>query len=162
MKWQDAIPWIIAVIGWFAAHAFSEARERRKDAKAQIEKILEKLSNIEKLGISFHTNEVHDPAKARELTSEIQKLERSLNRIQILDFQSLKYPIIAFRKSITLNNFDAGSFLKQTDTSNLIQEICDATFDLEDEIDTQYQEHYPSTFPYFKWPGFLNFLIVWR
>ena len=162
MKWVDSIPWIIAISGWFAAHAFSEARERRKDVKSQIEKIIEKLSATEKLGITFHTNERREPSQARDLASDIQKLERSLNRVQILDPQSLKYPIIAFRKSITLNNFDAGDFVKQADTSNLIQEISNSAFDLEDEIDSQYQEHYPSSFPYFKWPGFLNFLIFWR
>jgi len=70
--------------------------------------------------------------------------------------------IIAHRRSITLQNFDSSEFKQQEPSSELIQEITNATLALEDEIERQYQQHYPESFPYFRWPGLMKFLHFWR
>lgn len=162
MKWVNSIPWLIAICGWFVAHAFSEARERRKDIKAQIEKLHDRLSVIEKSAISFHTQATFDSGLARELTSQLDRVERAINRVQILSVAPLFPSIIAHRRSVTLRNFDASEFVQQEPNSELIHEITNTTFEIEDEIDRQYQYRYPSSFPYFRWPGFIKFLLFWR
>lgn len=162
MKWIDSIPWLIAICGWFAAHAFSEARERRKDIKVQIEKLYDRLSIIEKSALSFHTQAEFDSASARVLTTQLDRIERAISRVQILSVVPLQPSIIAHRRSITLRNFDVSEFVQQEPNSELVQEITNTTLEIEDEIDRQYQHHYPSSFPYFRWPGFKKFLLFWR
>lgn len=162
MKWGEAIPWMIAILGWFAAHVFSEARERRKDIRSQIEKTIERLSAIESLGIAFHTNPEHNETQARELTYQIHRLEKLLSRIQILDMQSLNYQIITFRRAITLKNFDGGEFSTQPPSSSLLQEITESSLAIEDEVEKQYQNRYPASFPYFRVTTLQNFVAFWR
>lgn len=162
MKWEESMPWMVAIFGWFVAHAFSEARERRKDIRSQIEKIIEKLSAIEELAITFHTNTEHNAGQARELTSQIQRLEKMLSRIQILDMHRLNYPIITLRRAITLNNFDSGEFKTQSLNCDLVQEITESSLIIEDEIEKQYQDRYPASFPYFKLTTFSNLIAFWR
>lgn len=162
MKWSDAIPWIIAVFGWFAAHVFSEARERRKDVKAQLEKLGGRFLTIEESAISFHAKAEFDPVKARELATQLDRTERAIGRIQLLSAALLQPYIIAHRRSITLQNFDSSEFKQQEPSSELIQEITNATLAIEDEIERQYQQHYPASFPYFRWPGVRKALHFWR
>lgn len=47
-------------------------------------------------------------------------------------------------------NFDSSEFEQQEPNGELIQEISNATFAMEDEIDRQYQQNYPASFPYFR------------
>lgn len=162
MSWIHAIPWLIAVLGWFAGHAFSEARERRKEIRGMIDKIQERLATNEKSAIEFHTNKEFDEAKARSITTYIDRTERTILRIQAIDAKALEPFLIAHRQSITLNNFDRSAFMQQVFESELVQEITNSAFELEDEIDRQYQDRYPSSFPYFKWPGLKKFLTFWR
>lgn len=162
MSWVNAIPWIIAVFGWFAAHAFSEARERRKDVKAQLEKLNSRLLKIEESAISFHTKAGFDPALAREIATQLDRAERTIGRLQMLSSELLQPYIIAHRRSITLSNFDISVFKQHEPNSELVQEITNATLAIEDEIERQYQQHYPASFPYFRWPGIIKFLYFWR
>lgn len=162
MTWIHAIPWLIAILGWFAGHAFSEARERRKEIKGMIERIQERLAANEKLAIEFHTCANFDEAKSRQITANIDRIDRAISRIPILNGKKLEPFIISHRQSITLNNFDLSEFKQQILASALIQEITNSVLELEDEIERQYQERYPSNFPYFKWPGIKNFLTFWR
>lgn len=162
MKWANSIPWIIAVSGWFATHAFSEGRERRKEIKAQLEKLNGRFIAIESKAITFHTNTEFNSALARELTSELDRIERAISRIQILSVKLLLPFIISHKRSITLQNFDCSDFQQQDCGGELVQEITNATMAIEDEIERQYLEHYPSTFPYFRWPGIIKFFLFWR
>lgn len=150
MKWQEAIPWIIAILGWIAAHLLSEARERRKEIRSQIEKIHEKIAKLEKDGRSFHLNAEYSSSLALDITGQISGLERALLRTSGLSMDSLLATIIGLRRSITLQNFDKSSFKTQIEASEIMSNINHAALDLEDEIEHQYRIRYPSTFPYFK------------
>jgi hypothetical protein len=162
VRWFDSIPWLIAISGWFAAHAFSEARERRKEVKGQLEKCCDRLASIEKGAHTFHTNKEFDPALARELMAQLDRVERTISRVQFLSVAALQPYIIAHRQSITLHNFDRSAFLQQDPDGELVHEITNTTLEFEDEIDRQYQNHYPTSFPFFRWPGFKKFLFFWR
>lgn len=150
MNWYDGIPWVIAVIGWGATHVFSEARERRKDNKAQIDKTLERLASIEKDALSFHSHTDYDALKARNISASLDRLERSIDRNPVLSIDAFVPKIVHLRRAITLRNFDKSEFTQQDPYSELLAEICSEVADMEDEIDRQYNRAYPSTFPYFK------------
>jgi hypothetical protein len=148
--WADAVPWIVAAVGWGATHIFSEARERRKEIRAQLDKVQERLAKIEDMARSFHTSELFDQGKRDLLQYEIGRLERALNRIPKIDSDALVNVIILHRRSITYSNFDRSIYVRQDQASELIGDINSATQDFEDEIEYQYRQSYPATFPYFE------------
>ncbi|MET3229987.1 UNVERIFIED_ORG: hypothetical protein ABIC54_002172 [Burkholderia sp. 1263] len=137
------------VVGWAATHIFSEARERRKEYRGQLEKVHELASKIEQAGCSFHRSPSHDAIKASDLVSQLAWLERSIVRIPIFEEARWTPALITLRQAVTLNNFDASTFKQQADHSEIIADITDATFGLEDELETQYLGRYPAKFPFF-------------
>jgi hypothetical protein len=149
MSWINAIPWIVAVVGWFATHLFSEARERRKEVRAQIDKILDRLFKLEETARQFHTGVEFDYAKSLEIISEIDRVERAISRITRYKIDEFVPTIIHHRRAITLLNFDSSIFVEQKSNSEILTNVSNATKDLEDELDIQYNIRYPSRFPYF-------------
>jgi hypothetical protein len=145
----EGIPWVIAVVGWFFTHAFSEARERRKENRAQLDKAFELLQSIEHDGRTFHCASNFEEEKSLALTSKILTLERKFSRIRCLRSDGLTPYIVALRRAVTLCNFDKSTFKPQLPTSEILTEISCAAADLEDAVEAQYSAQYPSTFPYF-------------
>ena len=148
--WTEGIPWVIAALGWGATHVFSEARERRKEVRAQLDKVLERLAEIEESAREFHAGQTFDQKKSRSLLSEISRVERSLDRIKRFKLDDFTPVIIAHRRAVTYKNFDSGSFSTCELDSELLADISFATHEFEDEIERQYGRSYPSKFPYFK------------
>ncbi len=150
-QWTDAIPWIIAAVGWGATHLLSEARERRKEVRSQLDKAIERLAKIEEASRSFHTAQQFDDGKAAVILYEIGRLERSLGRISQIDAEALIPAIVIHRRAITYQNFDKSSFQTQQVGNELLSDINSSTQDFEEEIEAQYRRSYPSKFPYFRW-----------
>ncbi len=76
-------------------------------------------------------------------------------RIPILEAAKWTADLVALRQAVTLKNFDASSFATQTDTSDIVADIADAAFALEDSLERQYLARYPAKFPFFaiNFPG---------
>lgn len=137
------------MVGWAATHIFSEARERRKEYRGQLEKIHELTSKIEQAAKTFHRASAHDASKASDLITQLAWLERCIMRIPILQAEKWTKELVAFRQAVTLRNFDASDFAQQTDTSEMVADIADAAFALEDALERQYLARYPARFPFF-------------
>ena len=150
--WIEAIPWIVAAIGWGATHLFSEARERRKEVRTQLDKVLERLAKLEEDARNFHTAESFDQKKSLSILSDIARIERVLARLTAIEINNLVPVIILHRRAITFRNLDKSSFEKQDSSSEMISDINSATQDFEDEIEAQYRIAYPPKFPYFTLP----------
>jgi hypothetical protein len=150
--WTEAIPWIVAAIGWGATHLFSEARERRKEVRTQLDKLLERLAKLEEAARDFHTDESFDQKKSLSILSDIDRIERVLTRLTAIQVDNLVPVIILHRRAITFQNFDKTSFEKKDSSSEVISDINSATQDFEDEIEAQYRIAYPPKFPYFTLP----------
>lgn len=146
----DAIPWIVAAIGWGATHFLSEARERRKEVRAQIDKISEKLSKLQDAAMNFHTADRYDERAATGILSDIDRIERHVSRISRFDTDCFNAVIIQHRRAVTYRNFDKSTFSQQTFDGELLVEVNSATQSFEDELEAQYRISYPSKFPYFK------------
>lgn len=145
----EGIPWAIAVVGWACTHLFSEARERRKEVRSQLDKAYEQLQKLEQDSRSFHCAEKFDSVKSGDLTTRIFTFERTLQRIKIVRTDSLNPYIIALRRAVTLENFELSSFQPQQQTSPLLLEISAAAEDLEQALEHRYSCRYPNHFPYF-------------
>ncbi len=142
---------VLVIGGWAATHFFSEARERRKEVRSSIDKILEKIFEAEKTSIAFHVSSSFNEASRFDLQSQVNRIERQLNRMSALKTDAFINFIVAFRRSITLNNFDPSNFQQQAASSYLLREISNACQDLEDEIEYQYDQRYPPKFPFIRW-----------
>lgn len=150
-SWTEAAPWLLAILGWFATHFFSEARERRKEVRSQVDKLLDRLVKIEGFARDFHTSASFDEKISSELLSQLNRLEGVLGRISRFDIDNFVGVLVHLRRSITLNNFDKSKFSTQSYGSQLLSEISGAIRDFEDELEGQYALSYPSKLPYFNW-----------
>lgn len=155
----SSVPWIVAIVGWGFTHVFSEARERRKEARAQLDKLYEQLYVIEKLAQDFHCAEKFAEAKASELLAKFQVFERTISRLPILNIDNLVGHIVSLRRAVTLSNFDRSSFVQQPYECDIAQDIFSASQNMEDALEGQYQSRYPSKMPFFRL-GHLK--IVWK
>lgn len=150
MSWLTAVPWIIAAAGWVVAHLLNEARERRKEFRALLDKIYDRLSKLERDAREFHMATAFMPRNSLDITSQIDAVERILHRIPVLQVDDLTSELIALRRSITLENFDSSTFVTQGETSEVLAEISDSVATLEERIEAQYENLYPHSFPFFK------------
>jgi len=150
MDWASSIPWIVAAAGWAFTHFLSEARERRKEVRSQIDKLYEQLYKIEQDARAFHCGATYDSTKSGEVSSKIQILERSMARVPIFVMDRFTSYIIRLRRAVTMKNFDRSDFEQQPQESDILQDIFFASQEIEDEMERQYRDNYRATFPYFK------------
>ena len=120
-EWIAAIPWIIAAIGWVATHFLSESRERRKEVRSQLDKVLDRLSKLEESAREFHTSAQYDAKKATSIVFEIDRIERFLHRLAVINVDDLVPVIIHHRRAITFKNFDKSSFSPVDFNSRMIR-----------------------------------------
>jgi len=146
----SSIPWIVAIVGWGFTHLFSEARERRKEARTQLDKLYDQLYAIEKLAQDFHCAKEYSEGKAGEILAKLQVLERTISRIPILKADDLVRALVHLRRSITLSNFDRSTFAQQPHECDIVQDVFSASQDMEDAVEGQYQARFPSKPPYFR------------
>lgn len=151
-SFTNNLPWIIAASGLLATHLFSEARERRKERRAQLDKVLERLGKLEENGKKFHLAAQFDLAAARALVAEIDRLQRAVarNLPRSSAEGELAAASIEHKRSLTFENFDQGSFSSQEPGSPLLLRIESATIDYEVLLEEEYAREYPNQFPYFR------------
>lgn len=149
MKTIELVGLLIVVLGWAATHLFSEARERRKEERAKVDKFVEALTAVASHAREFHEAEAFSDGKRAALQSSLDRLDRRLGRIRIVRSGALVPQQIALRRSITLRNADRSTFAPQKVGSKIIQSIDEAVIDLEDCLEAQYSAAYPPGFPYF-------------
>lgn len=133
-------------IGWIVVHKLSEQRERRKEVRALLDKLMERLKVLEKDVICFHTHPTFDYSKSREITSEMDRIETKVTRIPYFNQDDLVPTLIAYRQSITSKNFDKSSFQTLAQDSELIENIREQSLDFEDALEVQYAIAYPIKF----------------
>jgi hypothetical protein len=139
----NIITWLIITAGWFVVNNMNAARERRIETLGKIDKIINSIREIEKMGKLFHSDAKHNQNANFEITSQLQVLERSIQYVSILDTETIKRNIIEFRQACTLRNFDSSSFKQQSLNSSIVFEITGCARDLEDEINKIYNLKYP-------------------
>lgn len=150
MKWSEGGTLLLVILGWAATHLFSEARERRKEVRARLDALFKSLRDLQDAAHTFHSAETYSASGAKKLRTDIHWIQRSLTRVGILDDDDLAPYLVSLRRSITLENFEPGTFVGQAEGSEVLESIVDAIADLEDELDRQYVRQYPQSFPFFR------------
>jgi hypothetical protein len=147
-SWTAGIPWTIAVAGWAVTHWFSELRERRKESRAQIDKVYDSLAKLAGDARAFHMANAFERLKAEDLIIRLRMLERQLSRVGCFEQDDLIPQFIALRRSVTLSNFDVSDFRCQRADSDVLEDIASAVEGIEDEMERQYRFEYPTRFPF--------------
>lgn len=145
-----SLPWLVAAFGLVVTHLLSEARERRKESRAQLDKIVERLQSLEHQGFKFHTATAFDFAAARTIETEVAAIERRVVRLLPQAAKSLEEIIIDHRQGMTLKNFDASTFVPQLAGSAVLSEISATTAEYEEALEAAYVSQYPPHFPYYR------------
>ena len=152
MRLYELIALMGVIAGWAATHLLSEARERRKEIRGQIDKIVERLQTLEDNSRAFHMGPSWEAPTHSSLIAEIDRVERVVDRVTAFKVDSLVPSLIRLRRAVTLRNFDHSNFKQQDLGSEILHYIASAVYDMEDEMEIQYRLRYPSRFPYFLWP----------
>ena len=103
--------WLIVIIGWFFVDWKNNRRELRKEKRALIDKINVDLNSIEKIAVEYHQNDHANVKTSQEIKISLDRVVKILNREKLLIQKEYK-KFIAFKKSITLENFDLYGFYK--------------------------------------------------
>lgn len=135
--WSNVITWFIVAIGWYAVHRATLSRERRKEQREATQKAIEEIKQIEKSALDFHMANGHSQQEADTLTSRIDRILRLIQRPPLKALEAPVMPMVKFRKSITLTNFDSSGFSTQHAESELLYAIRCATDDFTTAIETQ-------------------------
>lgn len=124
-------------------HTATLSRERRKEQREAAHRVIEEIKDIEESALAFHTQAGHSQQSADGLTSRINRMIRSLQRAPLKVLDTPLGPMIRFRKSITLENFDSSTFSTQHAESTLLYSIRAATDDLIGVIESQRDKNVP-------------------
>jgi hypothetical protein len=127
MQWGNVVSWILIVAGWAVINAQNNSRETRKEIRAALLDLYELLDEIEDDAFSYHTGTTGDAALARKIKRNISQISTRI-KLALRDKLECEYarPLVAFRKSITLSNFDSNKFLSKSADSKFFNDISDA------------------------------------
>lgn len=147
---EYVLPILLIFAGFIGTHLLSEARERRKELRAMLDKLFTRLRELEDQARTFHTSSAYDQEAARQLREAVQQVSRQFSRCRVVtELAPFQQALIDWRRAITLRNFDSSTFQTQAWESELIADISHYTFSLEDTVEQAYLACYPHTFPYF-------------
>lgn len=134
MEYANLITWILVIGGWIAVHFATLSRERRKESREAVSKIIDDLRLIESLAVVFNTSDKYDFSCSVSL---IWRVDRAIKTLQRVPLKTLHIPtelLTRFRQALTTNT-DKSSFLAQAHDSEIVNEIHHITDELIDEIE---------------------------
>lgn len=123
LGWSSVVTWSLVLLGWFAVHTATLARDRRKEKREAAERICEALLNAQAAAIDFHTSKIFDQCKSIDLA---QLVERIIIQLQVTPLSELDTPksrLVSLRQSVTQRNIDLSDFAPQSPDSELLLSI---------------------------------------
>jgi len=145
--------WALIIGGWYIVHRAALSRERRKEKREEIDKIIEEIRAIESIAIDFHNSKVFDKKVNSNITLRIDRLSKKLQTPSTFNIPTQL--MIELRKSITLRHFDKSDFSSPaqrimkgnpypaTTVDALIRDINFATDELIDSIEYSKNTMFP-------------------
>lgn len=137
------ITWIVIIIGWFIVNSQHNKRELRKERRAQIDTFNEKIDQLEKKAVSYHTHAEHNELLARDIKRNFDEIRKFSLRIKLLDIKVVNRLIINLRRSITFKNFDNGINHKQeSENGELVAGIYNACDTFIESMEASFHDKY--------------------
>ena len=144
-SWTQIVTWLIVISGWWLVNRQNNIREKRKEIRALIDKVLFLIDEIEQQAIHYHTKAEMSDEIAFQLKRGLhQKLRDKLKILNLreINTDSCSQPLKELRQAITLKNFDTTSFAQQNLSSNIITNIWFARDKLSQEVEKCFLKTY--------------------
>lgn len=131
----NAVTWWMVLVGWIVVHRTTLSRERRKENREAVARIIDEINVVGNLAITFHTSRTFDSQASDALIWRVNRVIRTLQRLPL---QNLDIPLgmmVRFRKGLTLLNTDASVFVTQTYQGEIVKGVRAVTDDLLETIE---------------------------
>ena len=146
MGWEQTIPWLLVVAGWWLVNRQNNIREKRKEIRSFIDKIQTFLDELEVQAIKYHTSGERSDELAFYLKRDLtKKFPNKLMILQLrkLDIKKCNEYLKKFRQAITLDNFDSSAFQTKNISDDLIKRIWLSKELLSQELERIFAKKYP-------------------
>jgi len=132
---------VIVIVGWFFVDWRTNNRELRKEKRSLIDKIHIDIDFIEKKAIEYHQAEYANEQVSKEIKILLGRLIKVINREELIVKKDF-WIFSAFKKAITLNNFDSSTFMCQSDNSELLDKIYATKDSLIDKVESEFSKRF--------------------
>lgn len=136
------VTWGLVIVGWVAVHYLTGVRERQKEIREAVNKLLDNIAKLEKESVGFHCGETFNHEMAHELTSSIASIRRRLSSQPLIKLAVSPERVLKLRQAVTLDNFDVKGFKTQAPTSPIILGIRGICEDLTISVEQGYAQRY--------------------
>jgi hypothetical protein len=110
-----AVSWVLVIVGWFFVSRDQNRRERRKEVRSEIERLIHEVGQIEIRAYEYLPT-MADSKESRSLglrlKSDLQRLAQSITRLSQVDEIDVKDALTTLRQAVTLGH-DFDSKLRQ-------------------------------------------------
>jgi len=126
----QAITWVLICLGWMVVNIQHNRRETRKEVRAALLELYKHLDGIEEAAFTYHTED-GDVAVGRRIKRDLLQIAP---RIVMARRGGAAYayakPLGAFRRAITIENFDTAQFAAKSPNAPIFDDITAAKRDL--------------------------------
>jgi hypothetical protein len=141
------LPVIITILGWWIVSRQNDRRERRKEVRELVRQAEQRVDSVLGHAMEFYSLPGKDP-KCAELAAKIRYNLGTLDPLrQRLDANGLKCEaiseIIAFKQSITAEEFESQARKKLAQNSHLLVDAAATGFALIDKLERAYLQAFP-------------------
>ena len=137
------VSWLLIIIGWWFVNWTNNKSETRKELKAATEAFRVKIENLTDLAIDYHTN-TRDIHKEWKIKHRLKYLWGDADHqfSSIVDKAQLTSKVFAYRKNITVSNFDTRKHKPLNINDDILDNIADSSEALIRLIEQAYIKHY--------------------
>jgi len=128
---------IAIVIGWGVISYQNSCLQTRKEIRARIDSIQDRVEQLERRAIKFHTTS-YEAYLGQEIRISIQRIANEITLLQIAIPNDFSQEVRMLRQSMTLKNFDQSTHKPLQQNSRVISLIAEACENLTHKIDTAY------------------------
>lgn len=150
------LPAALVCAGFYVNHLTALKRDKRKEQRALLDSIAKELFLLMDASIDFHTSPAHNMKNVDQILHAIEQIDKKIQRTCMMQckfihdgergFNDRKEKITTkikhLRQSVTLNNFDASSFVPKPINDQLIYDIRESITALEAELENQLLLHH--------------------
>ncbi|MDD5329702.1 MAG: hypothetical protein PHX38_06845 [Sulfuricella sp.] len=143
VNWANAATWGLVLAGWFVVHKMALSRERRKENRDAVNRVIEEIKSVGRMAIVFHTSDSFNSETSDSLIWQVSRINRTLQRAPL---NMLNIPLslmVRFKKGLTLQNTDASTFTPQSYHGDIIKGIRTVTDQLLETIEEGRDKKYP-------------------
>lgn len=134
---------IIAATALFLNNFYANQRERRKEFRGRLDKIIEFIEEARFESMSFHSSD-YDSQKSEEIIYKFESLYRMIQGIPYYNNRPEITNIFnVFKKSVTLDSFDMSNFYRKDHGSDYIKEIYYTSEALIERLEEIYYSRFP-------------------